>query len=265
MKPLYAIFTIIFGLSILFYPKEINSFTSGSPGGKTGSSGDNSLCNSCHYAGTGSNATITSNIPANGYVPGQTYTITANIQQSGISKFGFEVTAEENNGNKSGTFMITNNLETQLTNNNNAVTHTFNGTTGQSGNKNWSFDWTAPSTGANQPITFYGAFIAANGDAQNSGDILHQFSLDVFEEIPTIVHKNNSELVDFKMINNSIIIQNPISNLLIYDISGKIYYNYKDLKQGQIISLNNLNKGTYFIKSLNENTNTNSYKSIIIL
>ena len=108
---------ICIGLSIFFYPTTSNSNASGSPGGKTGSPDDGASCTGCHYAGVGTGATIITNIPLGGYVPNQVYTITANINQSGINKFGFEITAEEANfgSAKTGSFLMTNSSETKFT------------------------------------------------------------------------------------------------------------------------------------------------------
>ena len=121
MKKSLLLIPICIGLSIFFYPTTSNSNGSGSPGGKTGSPSDGASCTGCHYAGLGTGATITTNIPPSGYVPNQTYTITANINQSGINKFGFEITAEEANfgSAKTGSFLITNSNETKFVNNNN--------------------------------------------------------------------------------------------------------------------------------------------------
>ena len=90
MKNLIIFLSGLIFISIIFYPNITNSNGNGSPGGKTGSIGDNGVsCTACHYAGNGNGANITTNIPTSGYVPGQTYTVTASIQQNGISKFGF--------------------------------------------------------------------------------------------------------------------------------------------------------------------------------
>ena len=83
MKKSLLLIPITLTIAIFFYPKPSNSFSTGSPGGKTGSPTDGVNCTQCHYAGSGSGATITSNIPSTGYVPGTTYTITANIAQTG--------------------------------------------------------------------------------------------------------------------------------------------------------------------------------------
>ena len=120
MKKILTLFSITFALAIFFYPTTSNSNASGSPGGKTGSPTDGASCTGCHYAGIGTGATITTDIPSSGYIPNQVYTITAEVSQTGISKFGFEITAEEANfgSAKTGSFLVTNSTETKFVNNN---------------------------------------------------------------------------------------------------------------------------------------------------
>ncbi|OYT11864.1 MAG: hypothetical protein B6I18_02720 [Bacteroidetes bacterium 4572_112] len=65
-------------------------------GGKT--------CTTCHGGSATNKANwISSNIPSTGYIAGQTYTITVSGTHSGVSRFGFEATAENNTGAKVGT------------------------------------------------------------------------------------------------------------------------------------------------------------------
>ena len=119
--------------------------SSGSPGGKTGSPGDGgTTCVQCH-TGTANpvNDWITTDIPMTGYVPGTTYTITLTGTHTGVGKFGFELTAEDNSNNKVGTFIITDPTQTQLKNGGNAVTHTSAGTAPSGNSKTWTVDWTA--------------------------------------------------------------------------------------------------------------------------
>ena len=87
-----SLISLFIALAILFYPDTSISNATGSPGGKTGSPIDGQACNNCHYSGLGSGASITTNIPSTGYITGNIYTITTIISQSGINKFGFEVT-----------------------------------------------------------------------------------------------------------------------------------------------------------------------------
>ncbi len=174
MKPIYKIpFVFLIPLVIILYANS-----SGSPGGKSGSPGDaGATCVQCH-SGT-ANATsgwITSDIPASGYVPGETYQITATGVHTGVVRFGFELTAENNSGDKVGTFTITDGARTKLINQGNAVTHTFNGTTVSGNSSSWSANWTAPDTDIGQ-IRFYAAFNAANGNGNTSGDVIYTSTL----------------------------------------------------------------------------------------
>lgn len=174
MKPIYKIpFIFLIPLAIILYANS-----SGSPGGRSGSPGDGgATCVQCH-TGTASATSgwITSNIPASGYVPGETYQITATGTHSGVVRFGFELTAENTSGGKVGTFTITDTPRTKLINQGNALTHTFNGTTVSGNSSSWSANWTAPGTNIGQ-IRFYAAFNAANGNGNTSGDVVYTSSL----------------------------------------------------------------------------------------
>jgi len=159
------------------------AFSNGSPGGRTGSPGDSGQnCTGCHSGSPQSASNwITTNIPPSGYVPGQTYTITATGTHSGVVRFGFELTAENSAGAKVGTFIITNATQTKLVNQNKAVTHLSGGTTPSGNTKTWSMNWTAPAQGTG-PITFYAALNAANGNGNNSGDVIYLTSTTVLEQ-----------------------------------------------------------------------------------
>jgi len=149
-------------------------YNSGSPGGRTGSPGDNgNNCTACH-SGTPQNASnwISTDIPGNGYVGGETYMVSATGTHAGVSKFGFELTAEDQNGNKVGTIQVTNSTESQLANNGKSITHTAQGNTPSGDSKTWDFEWTAPEDVPGD-ITFYAAFNAANGNGGTSGDVVY--------------------------------------------------------------------------------------------
>ena len=254
MKRSLLLITICIGLAIFFYPTTSNSNASGSPGGKTGSPTDGTSCTGCHYAGNGSGATITTNIPQNGYVPNQTYTITANINQLGISKFGFEITAEEANfgSAKTGSFLVTNSNETKFVNNNDAITHKAGGTSG-SNSKSWSMDWEAPNTGTGTVI-FYGSFMATNADGTNNGDTYHSATSFVNEGFVNTVNNISSKN---QMIFNSITktIELPDNaELLVYNMGGKLILSSNKTHT----SLSHLPSGIYLIK-----TENNSKKVLI--
>ena len=185
MKKHIFILGSIIAIAILLYPTTSNSHSTGSVGGKTGSPMDNSDCTSCHFVinTTVSTTNITSNIPSTGYVPGNTYTIIANLNSFGMD--GFEITCEENTNNtKTGTFFNTNPITTQLVNNGTSITHTAAGNSSPT----WSFDWEAPAI-ATGDVTFYGAFISAGYPiGSNSGDYLTLSTLSISEFIqPSLI------------------------------------------------------------------------------
>ncbi len=257
MKNLIIFFSGLIFIMIVFYPNLTNSNGNGSPGGKTGSVGDNGVsCIACHYAGNGNGANITTNIPASGYIPGQTYTVTASVEQNGISKFGFELTAEDENGQKKGTFTITNSMQTKLTNNGSAVTHKGTGTSGQS-IKTWTFDWTAPgfatSTGY---VKFWGSFLAANGDFTNSGDVYHFDTTSYAEEQTSSIFEINNEV---SVNRNKIYFNKNISKILIYDISGKLI-DHKNSLSKNVIDLSDYNSAFYIVKAIDIHHNYTTKK-----
>ncbi|MEW6467909.1 MAG: choice-of-anchor V domain-containing protein [Bacteroidota bacterium] len=159
------------------------SNVSGAPTGRTGSPGDgNNTCGGCHTgtAVTTASGLITSNIPLSGYLPGQTYTITASITGSG-TRYGFQATAEKSGGTKVGTLIATNTTETQTQGVPvRWITHKTAGTTG-TGGKTWTFNWTAPALGTGA-VTFYAAFNRANNNGTSAGDVIVKSTLTVQED-----------------------------------------------------------------------------------
>ena len=192
MKKVLLSLVVALGLVVLL-TSEL-AYSGGSSGAKTGSPGDNNInCTQCH-GGTASTVTgwVTSTIPAGGYVPGETYTVTVTGTHTGVSKFGFEATAENSQNDKTGTLSITNSTETRLIMKDHAITHTSGGTTPSGASKSWSFDWTAPDAGVGS-VTFYAALNAADGDGLKSGDAIYLSSLIADENTGTGIDDNKFE------------------------------------------------------------------------
>ena len=240
-KPLLLI-PITIALVIFFYPTTSNSNSTGSIGGKTGSPIDGSSCTQCHGAQQGQGATITTDIPATGYEPGSIYNITATINSGsgfGLTN-GFEVTCEENtNDTKVGSFGTSDAINTQFTNNSNAVTHT---AAGNSLNT-WNLTWEAPIAGTGD-ITFYGAFIEAGYPiGNNQGDLFNSTSVSFNEAIVnSTINLSEENNFIFNSANNTI---EAIKTVSIYDISGKIVLSTNE----KFTTISHLNKGVYIIKS----------------
>lgn len=171
------------------------SFTNGSgaPAGYTAAPGD-ANCTSCHSGSlitSGSNwnnVTITSNIPAAGYNPGDTYTITVSHTQTGINKFGFEFTAlTSSSAAMAGSLAAGTGSQALTSGSKTYLTHNSSGTSG-SGTKSWSFSWTAPSPGVGD-VKFYLVINATNSDNSTSGDQIYAKNITVsqFSNLPTAV------------------------------------------------------------------------------
>ena len=159
--------------------------------GNTGSPGE-STCRGCHttYAlnsGGGSITIQNTSMPGNIYIPGQTYTMSVTVAQSGINLFGFGLEALTASGDNGGTLNITDPASTQIKTaliggiSRRNVVHTSNGGTGN-GSKTFNFSWTAPAIGTGN-VTFYFSGIASNANTFSSGDWVYQgTSLTVTEQ-----------------------------------------------------------------------------------
>lgn len=251
MKHNYAFFIVpLIGVAFLLL-----AYSSGSPGGKSNSPGDmGANCTDCH-TGNPIAATdwISSNVPVTGYIPGNTYTITLNGSHSGVVKFGFEVTAENGNNEKAGTFVLTDNEQTKFTNGGVAVTHTSDGNTPSGGEKTWTVDWTAPEAGTGS-IGFYASFNAANGNGNTSGDVIYTTSLFVNEMSVGIEELSFADLNIYPNPSNGTVNIELKENarVEVWDIAGNMIENYQFSQGTNQINLSGHPAGFYFIHFWND-------------
>lgn len=152
---------VVLAISITLFYQTSWSYTAGSPNACTGSPADKQTCAQaeCHE-GTAifKDGLIKSNIPAEGYTPGTTYTITATAYGSTTAKrFGFQVSPQSISGELLGTLIVTNPAETKLTGKGKYITQKDMGVDGRA-YKSWSFKWTAPKVGTGK-VVFYGCFL----------------------------------------------------------------------------------------------------------
>lgn len=265
MKKIYSY--LLFSLAIPVY-LIITASSSGSPGGASGSPGDGAnTCNQCHVGNpnTASNW-ITTNIPVTGYLPGETYTITATGTHNGVQRFGFELTAEDDAGNKVGTFVITNAAETKLTNGNKAVTHKSAGITPSGNSKSWSVNWTAPTTNVGE-VSFFAAFNAANGNGNTSGDVIYVSSLATFPNTTSVDEMD--DMYSFypnpaqNMLNVEIAGIEQSATFEIFNLNGQLIKTFPLVKGNNILNLELTSKGTYLVKL--DNQNKTQFKKLIVL
>ena len=269
MKKIYLFFVciLVVAASLVLDNTNTHSRSNGSPESASGSPFDGVTCtkSGCH-TGTASaqDNMITSNIPASGYIPGQTYTITVSITQAGISKFGFSISPQNASGTVLGSLVITNTAQTQLKNIvHNYVTHTSAGNAG-SGSKTWSFDWIAPAAGTGA-VPFYASVNASNGNGNTSGDQIYTDVYTVVEDITTQIQPNMND-VDFAVFpnpveGNSVQVSfnanaSSTSRIRVMSLNGTIVneINHNATSNGNqhaALSLENLAKGVYFVEVQN--------------
>ena len=246
---------------------DVYANENGSVGGYSSSVGDGQSCFYCHTGSTpnsgGGSALIMSSSLANGYIPGQTYTITVLISNTSSTKIGFEVSAEETTTNtKAGTIIITDVTRTILTNSNNAITHLLAGTPAISGANSWQFDWVAPATGTGEVI-FYGGFNSSNANSHPLGDMIYTTSYTVQEDVSSSiseVNKNKKFSVYPNPFNNvlKLDLDEAVNKVEIFSIDGKLVYSSVN---ETIINTINFPNGVYYISV---NTESTHYVSKIV-
>lgn len=256
MKKIYNVLALLAFPSLLL----LYSYSGGSPGGKTGSMGDGgNTCTDCH-AGTAISQTdwITSDIPAEGFVAGETYTITAKGTHSGVVKFGFELTAEDDMGNKIGTLTITDAARTKLANANHSVTHTSGGTTPLDNSATWSANWTAPDP-APETVYFNAAFNAANGNGGTSGDVIYttevtynQFHVGVAEDL----FAESIKLYPNPATSKSTLLAEEGTSFSVVDVNGRVIENGYFFNTEVSLNLSNYERGIYFVQFTKDNLRT---------
>lgn len=277
---------IISSLVIVYDANYNNAHTSGSGAvsGRTGSPGDGATCNtgSCHSgaAPTDQVATITSDVPVGGYVPGATYNITATASKAGVTEFGFQLSPQNASGAKLGAFVTPLPAGTQFANPNTGmankyVTHTGSGTAGTD-TKTWTVQWTAPVQGTGT-VTFYGAFNFTNSSNSSSGDVIKNATLAIVENTSIGINEADGGNEGF------VVFPNPASDIVnvsfflyemtsvsaeIFDINGRLVKQTitENLHPGRhelkFHAHNDMEAGVYFIR-LNDGKSVYSKKVVV--
>ena len=268
MKYIYIL--IVFGfllLSMFHYSNNsLSSSSGGAPIGYTGSPFDGRSCTSCHSgpSAVAQPGWISSDIPAEGYIPGETYTISASVSRNGNSQFGFQVAAKSTSGAQAGTLKSISS-ETNIQVAGRYITHSALGTFASGNNKTWIFEWTAPSTGIGN-VTFYAAFLAGDNSGGSSGDVVFTSNLQVKQRTSTNI--NNTLTVSKSLISS--VYPNPVkdgfnlkinlsepnqTDVRLFDITG--------MEVGILFS-GNLNKGEQILNiSLPENIPSGMYTVLL--
>lgn len=247
MKNLNKFYPILLISPLILFFLVANS--SGPPAGNTGSPGDGgTTCTQCHdnTGNFGASVSITTNIPeVEGFTPGATYLVNI-VQNSSASLYGFQITAENVSGSRKGTFTSID-ANTRTISNDEYAEHT------SAGNqfKSWQVNWTAPLNNP-EPIVFYVASNAANGNGNNTGDqiVTNQSAsfgvlpVEDFTMLEFNLYPNPSDeeiRIDLPEISNNV-------NYEIYDYTGRVLIKQNLLSFDNNINISNLKAGMYLIR-----------------
>jgi hypothetical protein len=154
------------------------AFSGGPLPRKTGSTrfGENS-CTQCHggTANSGTGKLDLTGVPET-YVPGQTYNVKVTLQQTGQSRWGFELATRKDDGTQTGTLQIGPDGFTQIITDGGVqfIEHTSVGTRAGTANGpvDFNFTWKAPDTNVGE-VFFSVAGNAANNNGTNTGDFIY--------------------------------------------------------------------------------------------
>ena len=266
---------IIMASLAVFLIGNVVSDASGPSSGYTGAPNENN-CTSCHSgtslvtSGTKWNRVrMSSNIPATGYLTDSTYTVTVTYAETGISKFGFQLTALSSDSSKAAGTFATTDARTQKNSGTvsgltrNYIEHTATGNAKvATDSTSWVFKWKAPSKNMGS-VTFYINVNAADGNGSSSGDVIYgkSFKISQSSKLPVAT----ARLVDTPACANAFRFAGSATNSptsfewFTFDASGK----YKLLSNKQNPTLSQLAgsvKNVIYFKAYNSLGESNTVK-----
>jgi len=259
MKTKIFLTVMSFGIAALILLPKAGSYTSGPTDGLTGAPGENT-CVGCHdtyslNSGSGIDSIIFDNGLSSTYIPGNTYSISAMIQQGTATKFGFQLTVLKSSDNMTaGTLVLTDASRTKLFTDGGRsyIVHTSAGTTAPTAGINtWSFNWTAPSTNVGQ-VVFYLVTMTTNNNSSTSGDYVYTTSLTVNPNTTTDIAEKNAEVKSIKTLNGNLIVTTPDLNdglceVTVSDVAGKLVLSAHIQAQSNMLKIpvKKLQRGVY--------------------
>ena len=174
-----TVFALLVGYSLSLSPVEANR--NGSPTAHTGAPGEltcaMSGCHASYAVNSGSGKLTLDGLPDGGYVLYQEYDFTVTLTQGQHQRYGFQVTALDDQGQQAGTLSVKDGSQTQLqagtvlTNPRQYLTQLKNG----DGFNSWTIHWKAPGNGVGR-VTFYLAGLIGNNNDKVDGDYVYTLS-----------------------------------------------------------------------------------------
>lgn len=162
-------------------------------------------------------------------------TLKVSLEDVDKIRFGFQVTALDQNNKMVGEFIVTDDERTQVLGDNSNfpdrkyLTYTYMGTLSKAGGAQWEAKW--KPTNYTGKVTFYVAGISANNNGNDKGDFTYTTSKAV--KVGSFSARNSEKIhqesVRVSISNQELTISNPnfanIKNISITDINGKVILN----------------------------------------
>jgi hypothetical protein len=250
-------FSLLSGFGLLAVAATLLSNSNGPQAAVAGSplEGGNN-CTQCHSGtvNSGSGALEIGGVEV--YAPGETYTITVNVNDESSSKFGFQAIAVDENNNAVGTITPGTGSKTITSGGNEYVEHSSPSASGA-----FTFEWTAPESEVGS-ITFYASGNASNSNGQVSGDNIYTSTLTAtptqvgieeglaFEDIAQIENQGNGSIVVSALESNTVKVE-------VYNLNGQLM-----ATSNQNQSTFNLGQGVFIVNVI---ANNNSYTQKVAL
>jgi hypothetical protein len=244
-------FTLLFSIFISF---EAITNSSGSPAGRSGSPASVGTCAAagCHNgpSGTSETITITTDIPASGFVENADYNITITADDGGrnLTRMGFQASVESAAGAEGS--LTASGSDVKTVGAGNFVTHTSNGISAPGGSLSWTFVWNSGT--APDQTTIYTAVNFANSNGTTSGDVIETQQLVLSKDMgvsiaeaelhPTSLFPNPAQ--EYIQFDGSDKLE---GELRIFDLKGQLI---KQVSRDQLagkISLNDIRDGVYIV------------------
>lgn len=251
---LFSTFALASGLSLLNNDKLAHSNSNGAPGQWANINGGPN-CTNCHMGLPTQTLTdaITTDIPASGYIMGETYNITVSLSNGLSNKFGFQLAVRDNDNNAVGTLISPDNLTNLQGASSDLITHTNAGNQGANNSITWSFQWVAPND-CDKTVNFYASLMSTNNNNANTGDQVYLTSLEGIEcgdplssSLEFALEKVNLYPNPFNNVLNISNIPNEVEYIKVFDLAGREIYSVASLNKYLNVDLSEIETGIYFV------------------